>query len=78
MLIEQPGYHLFIEHLLTHGVPARGITRTAEGVDMDELERLFRSGTIKFFYTMPRLHNPLGISYTKEQKKRDRRLSREV
>ncbi|CAM4442655.1 aminotransferase-like domain-containing protein [Paenibacillus tarimensis] len=70
VLIEQPGYHLFIEHLQTHGIPVRGITRTAEGVDMDELERLFRSGTIKFFYTMPRLHNPLGTSYTKEQKKR--------
>ncbi|MEI7025484.1 aminotransferase-like domain-containing protein [Paenibacillus sp. y28] len=76
VLIEQPGYHLFIEHLLTHQIPVRGIARTAAGVDMEELERLFRTGDIKFFYTMPRFHSPLGSSFTNQQKKQIAALAR--
>ncbi|AFC29527.1 YcxD [Paenibacillus mucilaginosus 3016] len=75
VLIEQPGYHLMVRYLQTYGVPARGIRRTAEGIDMEELERLFRGGEIKFFYTMPRFHNPLGCSYTEDQKKQIVRLA---
>lgn len=68
VLVEQPGYHLFIEYLELHGIPAAGIRRTADGIDMDELEAIFRTGEIKFFYTMPRFHNPLGSSYDRRQK----------
>lgn len=70
ILIEQPGYHLFIDYLETHKVPVVGIERTSEGIDMLELERIFKSENIKFFYTMPRYHNPLGTSYSKEEKKK--------
>ncbi|WP_240421903.1 PLP-dependent aminotransferase family protein [Paenibacillus periandrae] len=68
ILIEQPSYHLFIEHLTTHQIPVMGIARTAQGIDLQELEVLFRTGDIKFFYTMPRFQNPLGSSYSKEDK----------
>lgn len=69
ILIEQPGYHLYIDHLLTHGLPVQGIYRTAQGIDMNRLEELFKTGDIKFFYTIPRMHSPLGASYTPQQKK---------
>ncbi|MTK13097.1 MAG: PLP-dependent aminotransferase family protein [Clostridiaceae bacterium] len=69
ILIEQPGYHLFIDYLETHKVPVVGIERTSEGIDMLELERIFKSGNIKLFYTMPRYHNPLGTSYSQEEKR---------
>ncbi|OXM83738.1 PLP-dependent aminotransferase family protein [Paenibacillus rigui] len=69
ILVEQPSYHLFIEQLETHGLPCIGIERTAKGIDLEELERIFRTGKIKLFYTMPRFHSPLGCSYTREQKK---------
>jgi DNA-binding transcriptional MocR family regulator len=69
ILIEQPGYHLFIESLQTLQVPVLGIKRTSMGIDLGELERLFREENIKFFYTMPRYHNPLGTSYSQEEKK---------
>lgn len=69
VLIEQPGYHLFIEHLLTYNVPVAGIRRTSQGIDLNELEEIFKAGDIKFFYTIPRFHNPLGCSYDMEQKK---------
>lgn len=70
ILIEQPGYHLFIESLEALQVPALGIKRTSKGIDLAELERIFKEEEIKFFYTMPRYHNPLGTSYTQEEKKK--------
>ncbi|WP_168120863.1 PLP-dependent aminotransferase family protein [Paenibacillus sp. HB172176] len=76
VLVEQPTYHLFIAHLLELGIPVRGIRRTADGIDLDELERQFRLGDIKFFYTIPRFHAPLGSSYTTAQKKRIVELAR--
>ncbi len=69
ILIEQPGYHLFIEALQTLQIPVLGIKRTSKGIDFIELERIFREENIKFFYTMPRYHNPLGTSYSQEEKK---------
>ncbi|MBA9084338.1 DNA-binding transcriptional MocR family regulator [Fontibacillus solani] len=70
ILIEQPSYHLFIEHLITYGVPVAGIKRTSRGIDFEELEEIFKTEDIKFFYTMPRFHNPLGCSYSAEEKKK--------
>lgn len=69
ILIEQPSYHLFIDYLKTHKIPVIGIKRTSEGIDLGELERLFKTEDIKFFYTMPRFHNPLGTSYSQKEKK---------
>jgi len=43
---------------------------------MEKLERQFRSGDIKFFYTIPRFHAPLGTSYTTAQKKQILELAR--
>lgn len=69
ILIEQPSYHLFIDYLETHTVPVIGIKRTSKGIDLNELERIFKTESIKFFYTMPRFHNPLGTSYSQKEKK---------
>ncbi|MGX8797794.1 aminotransferase-like domain-containing protein [Fusibacter sp. JL298sf-3] len=69
-LIENPGYHLLIEMLDVMKVPVATIERTESGIDFNRLEALFQTGTIKFFYCMPRIHNPLGVSYTREQKKK--------
>ncbi|AMQ71577.1 MULTISPECIES: aminotransferase-like domain-containing protein [Bacillus amyloliquefaciens group] len=75
ILIEQPGYHLMVEQLEALRLPACGIKRTAEGLDMAEVERLFQTEEIKFFYTMPRFHNPLGSSLTEWQKRELVRLA---
>ncbi|MGG1658412.1 PLP-dependent aminotransferase family protein [Brevibacillus sp. NRS-1366] len=70
VLIEQPGYHLFIEYLQAHKLPVKGIKRTAQGIDLHELEDIFRTGEIKFFYTMPRFQSPLGTTYSRQEKQR--------
>ncbi|KLA03691.1 Transcriptional regulator, GntR family domain [Bacillus cereus] len=37
---------------------------------MNELEQIFQTGKIKFFYTIPRYHHPLGTSYSKDEKEK--------
>lgn len=69
ILLERPTYHR-MQHLVEEqGLPYQTIERTMAGINLTELERLFASGTIRFFYTIPRLHYPLGTSYTMEEKK---------
>jgi DNA-binding transcriptional MocR family regulator len=68
ILVEQPSYHLFVEQLKAYKISVLGIERTAEGIDLGELERIFSDQEIKFFYTMPRFHNPLGTSYSKMER----------
>ncbi|MGW6676449.1 aminotransferase-like domain-containing protein [Bacillus altitudinis] len=68
ILVEQPGYHLFLQYLEKNQLPVRGIQRTKKGLDLQELERIFREEDIRFFYTMPRFQNPLGTSLSKQEK----------
>ncbi|WHY88628.1 PLP-dependent aminotransferase family protein [Neobacillus novalis] len=68
ILVEQPSYHLYMDMLKTYGLPAVGIQRTAKGIDLNQLEQIFHEEDIKFFYTMPRFHNPLGSSYSQKEK----------
>jgi DNA-binding transcriptional MocR family regulator len=69
VLVEQPSYDIYLRFLEREGVTVCGIARTAMGIDLRELEEKFKSGNIKFFYTMPRYHNPLGTSYSAEERK---------
>ncbi len=64
-----------MDYLKTYELPAMGIKRTTDGIDLDELENIFSKHDIKFFYTMPRLHNPLGTSYSKKEKDAIRKLA---
>ncbi|MGY4797821.1 aminotransferase-like domain-containing protein [Lysinibacillus fusiformis] len=75
ILVEQPSYHLYMDYLKTYGIPAIGIKRTTDSIDLHELESIFSKHDIKFFYTMPRLHNPLGTSYSKKTKDLIRKLA---
>ncbi len=69
VLIEQPSYHLLIDQLQTLKIKIAFIQRDENGIDLLELESIFSQGHIKFFYIMPRFHNPLGSSLKEYQKK---------
>ncbi len=69
ILVEQPSYDIYLQFLEKEGIPVSGIARTAKGIDLRELEEKFKTGGIKFFYTMSRYHNPLGTSYSAEERK---------
>lgn len=57
-----------IRALELNNIPTMGIERGFNGINLQELERLFKYGNIKFFYTIPRFHNPTGNSYTRKEK----------
>jgi len=75
VLVEQPTYSIMLKILESARVSVIGIKRTKEGIDLNELEAIFRMGDIKFFYIMPRYQNPTGFCYSNEQKKEIIRLA---
>lgn len=70
ILLEQPTYWGMLAALKAQKQTVIGIERTPNGMDWAALERHFQSNFIKFFYTIPRFHNPLGTSYTQDEKQR--------
>lgn len=66
ILIEEPTYYRMKNLLEQQALPYQTIERTLDGIDIDQLEQIFKSGKIKYFYTIPRLHNPLGTTYDSE------------
>lgn len=68
ILVEQPTYYGMIKSLELNNIPALGIERRLNGINLHELEHVFKYGNIKFFYTIPRFHNPTGTSYNKQEK----------
>ncbi|MGG4093732.1 PLP-dependent aminotransferase family protein [Paenibacillus lautus] len=77
VLVEQPTYFGFLAAARVAGCPVIGIQRDEQGIDLEVLESHFRSGQFKFFYTVPRFLNPLGTSYSLEQKTRIAELARQ-
>ena len=75
ILVEQPTYHRINDLLLAQKLPYETIERAPQGIDLQELERIFKSGKIKFFYTIPRFHYPLGHSYSRQEKEEILRLA---
>ena len=68
ILVEQPTYYGMLKNLELSPSPRIGIMRGPNGLNFDELERFFRYDNIKFFYTVPRYHNPTGQSYNKKER----------
>ncbi|WP_347459495.1 PLP-dependent aminotransferase family protein [Clostridium ljungdahlii] len=58
-----------MESLKLNNVNIIGINRTAKGINFYELENIFKHKDIKFFYIIPRFHNPTGFSYSNSEKK---------
>jgi len=69
ILVEQPTYHRMNQLLLAQNLPYQTIERRVDGIDLKKLEEQFKSGKIKFFYTIPRFHYPLGHSYSEDEKR---------
>lgn len=69
ILIEQPTFRYYSDFLKRNGTKVLGIPRDKFGIELDLLEKLFKKEKIKFFYTVPNSHNPLGTCYSKKQRK---------
>ncbi len=68
VLVEQPTYNMLIEMARMCDIELLGIQRNEYGLDLNLLESVFQK--CNFFYTVPRLSNPSGYSYTEQQKKK--------
>lgn len=68
ILLEEPSYPRMLDLVKSLKIPYQTIKRDWQGLDLKELERIFQTGEIKYFYTISRLHNPLGSSYSQAQK----------
>lgn len=64
ILIEEPTYSYYVQFLKSQSLPVLTITRDENGIDLIQLQYLFQHYDIKFFYTIPRNHNPLGTTYS--------------
>lgn len=62
VLVEEPSYFPAIFSFRAAGARLMGIPMTAEGMDIDVLERLLQRYKPKFIYTMPTYQNPSGVS----------------
>ncbi len=69
ILIEEPSYVYYIHFLKDENLKVKTIKRNEDGIDLRELENIFKYEKIKFFYTIPRNHNPLGTYYSLKQRK---------
>ena len=69
-LLEQPTYHRMNELISRQKLPFLTIERNFDGLDLTKLEYLFKSYPIKCFYTISRYSNPLGLSYSKQEKEK--------
>ena len=70
ILIESPTSKHYLPFLKKCNAKVLTIKRDESGIDLKELERLFKDEDIKFFYVVPRNHNPLGTKLSNHQRKR--------
>ncbi|HEX3029277.1 MAG TPA: PLP-dependent aminotransferase family protein, partial [Clostridia bacterium] len=75
VLVEQPTCSEILNALELCKAETIGIERNFSGIDLDELESIFKNEDIKFFYTMPRFHNPTGYSYSSKHKEKILKLA---
>lgn len=75
ILIEEPTYSYYIDFLKSMKIPTLTIKRDENGIDLQYLEYLFKEKDIKFFYTIPRNHNPLGTTLNTKARKKIAELS---
>ena len=72
LLLEQPTYSRMNQLVKELEIPYQIIEReqTQDTISLEKLEQIFQSGTIRYFYTISRFHNPLGMSYPDSVKKK--------
>lgn len=75
ILIEEPTYSYYIQFLKSFHIPTLTIQRDENGIDLYQLEELFQTYKIKFFYTIPRNHNPLGTTLSTSTRKKIAKLA---
>lgn len=70
VFVEEPTYFLALRIFADRGLRAVPVPTSAEGVDLDALERLLAQERVAFFYTVPTFQNPSGATMPAEKRER--------
>lgn len=68
--LEAPSYLGALQVFTLAQASINTIPQTADGPDLNALEQLFESKPVKLFYTVPDFHNPTGISWSLQTRKK--------
>ncbi len=60
--VEEPTYNNVLATLLSLGLKPTPVPMRERGLDLDVLERVLERPEVKFLYTIPTFHNPMGTS----------------
>lgn len=60
--VEDPTYGNVLAALASLGLRAAPVPMTAEGLDLDVLERTLARPEVRLLYTIPTFHNPMGVT----------------
>jgi len=69
VVVTSPSYHQMHGLLRAHGLQVVPVPFTAEGLDLDRLERALQRPGVRLVYLMPTFHNPTGRSLDAAQRR---------
>ncbi len=75
--MEAPCYPGALQVFAMAGASIQPIQQDATGPNLSALESMFASGKVKIFYAVPDFHNPTGVSWTLEVRKKVAALCRQ-
>ncbi|MGB9680193.1 MAG: PLP-dependent aminotransferase family protein [Minisyncoccia bacterium] len=70
VIVESPTYSWALASFKSRGAEILDVPILEHGVDLDQLEYKLKKFKPKFIYSMPNFHNPTGITYSDENKKK--------
>jgi len=69
VIVEEPSYLAALNLFALYDANIEEVALSSKGVDITQLEMLFKTKKPKFFYAIPTFQNPTGWSWTNECKK---------
>jgi len=70
VLVEEPTYFLALSIFGDHGLRVQSVPTDSDGLDVEAVERILRTETPAFIYTVPVHQNPSGVTLSEARRKR--------
>jgi DNA-binding transcriptional MocR family regulator len=70
IIVERPTYSWALASFESRGAEILEVDLKKDGINLEELEDKLKKFKPKFIYTIPNFHNPTGIVYSEEKKKK--------
>jgi DNA-binding transcriptional MocR family regulator len=70
VVVEQPSYDRTLLLLERQGAERVGVPLEADGIDVEELERVVRQMPVKLVHVIPNFHNPAGCTLSPDKRAR--------